>query len=323
MGKGGRGLAVVVVALSVLGLVGSRVARAEEDVATADINPDDYEGPLKQIRGDEEDGEFGAIYGVLDELDPTDILVIDFYQTWCPACKAWMPHYEASGKYFLASTKDTPRVVFAKASCGDENKQLCWAYDIHAYPSFVAGTPDQHRQHLHEFDGDTYTETVPEGPRQDRVKGTKLKRVQASQFLDYNAKCVIDAIRKHALREKFIKKVTDRDPDFQGPQEDVSHLGIPEECTNAARQKEIADSKKRMKLIQEREKRWARQDKDSLWYKLKKGVQKKLHVLLKRMGSDYRFYWVEDQFNWVEPDFKVLAEQKTKEDKRRGRKSEL
>lgn len=311
---------MIIVLFVVLGLSGRRGATAEE---VEDINPNTYEGPLKQILGGEEDGEFGAIYEVLDELDPTDILIIDFYQTWCPACKAWMPHYEASGKYFLASTKDTPRVVFAKASCGDENKQLCWAYDITHYPSFVVGTPDQHRQHLHEFDGDTYTETVPEGPRQGRVKGAKLKRVEATQFLDHNAKCMIDAFKKHALREGFVKKVTGQTPDFQGPQEDVSDLGIPEECTNVVRQQAIADAKKQQRLIQAREKRWAQQDKDSLWYKFQKGLQKKLHVLLKKVGSDYKFYWVEDQYNWAEPDFGILEEQKKKEDNRKARKSEL
>jgi len=288
-----------------------------DDIEMPELDPETYEGPVLQALGKEEDDDFSAIYtGVLDKLEEDDILVIDFYQTWCPACRAWMPHYERAAKYYLASTEDKPRVHFAKASCGDENKMLCWAYGIKGFPNFVAGTVNQHKHKLNTFDAETFPQAVPE----DRVAKakTKLRSFMGSDLEDLNARCFLDKFQRRVLQEKYLNRIGLGHLGLvvKGPQEDVSDLGIPEKCTNPERQKKIAELRIQAKKEAAIEKRWNKQDKDALWYKIVKPIQLKLNGLLDQSGYEYRIMWVEDRYNAFEVDLEELAKRKRREEGR-------
>ena len=64
------------------------------------------------------------------------------------------------------------------------------------------------------------------------------------------------------------------------------------------------------------EKRWNKQDKDALWYKIVKPIQLKLNGLLDQSGYEYRIMWVEDRYNAFEVDLEELAKRKRREEGR-------
>ena len=84
----------------------------------------------------------------------------------------------------------------------------------------------------------------------------------------------------------------------------------------AERQKKIAELRIQAKKEAAIEKRWNKQDKDALWYKIVKPIQLKLNGLLDQSGYEYRIMWVEDRYNAFEVDLEELAKRKRREEGR-------
>jgi thioredoxin 1 len=59
-------------------------------------------------------------------------LIVDFYATWCPPCKAIAPIYEQ-----LSKQHETPgKIAFAKVNV-DEQREVAAQYGIQAMPTFL------------------------------------------------------------------------------------------------------------------------------------------------------------------------------------------
>ncbi len=47
-------------------------------------------------------------------------VLMEFYASWCPACKHFQPHYEKVSAYFYGSPRPKPEVYVARVDCATE-----------------------------------------------------------------------------------------------------------------------------------------------------------------------------------------------------------
>ena len=71
--------------------------------------------------------ETKADYDVAVNDSNTQLVIIDFFTTWCPPCKSFAPIYEQLAK-------DNQGVKFAKCDC-DANSETAKAVGIECYPT--------------------------------------------------------------------------------------------------------------------------------------------------------------------------------------------
>ena len=45
---------------------------------------------------------------------------MEFYASWCPACKHFQPHYEKVSAFFYGSPRPKPEVYVARVDCATE-----------------------------------------------------------------------------------------------------------------------------------------------------------------------------------------------------------
>ncbi len=78
-------------------------------------------------------GGVDAIYSKVqfdDVLATNEVVVVDFYATWCGPCKRLAPTYAALADEFAGRAK------FVKID-GDRNTSLTQKYNVHAYPTLM------------------------------------------------------------------------------------------------------------------------------------------------------------------------------------------
>ena len=47
-------------------------------------------------------------------------VLMEFYATWCPACKHFAPHYEKVAAFFHGSPRPKPEVYVARVDCATQ-----------------------------------------------------------------------------------------------------------------------------------------------------------------------------------------------------------
>ena len=96
----------------------------------------------------------------------------------------------------------------------------------------------------------------------------------------------------------------------KGPQEDVSYLEIEAECVENAEVKKFQKEQRlKKRLYKARQAKWAKQKKNTAWYKFKKKLQKKLNKILMDLKVDYKIDWVEDTTLFLSPEEEMMAAQ--------------
>ncbi|EFJ47022.1 hypothetical protein VOLCADRAFT_121037 [Volvox carteri f. nagariensis] len=92
----------------------------------------------------------------LSSLEAEQICLVEFYASWCPACKHFAPTFETFAR-FLKDKRLGGRLLFiARVDCASE-ADLCGSFDLPGYPSlFLGPAPDfaakQHKK-LHLYNG--------------------------------------------------------------------------------------------------------------------------------------------------------------------------
>lgn len=270
------------------------VVRAAEEEDDDYLDKIDFSDSVLDCDGEEDDDDepiYNVIYeDVLDKVGDEDILVMEFYQTWCPVCQAFKPIYEQAAKYFAVSTKDTPRVHLGRATCGAENKNLCWAFNVTKLPTIYIGRKEQFKFALNMYDDTMF-------PQKSKMKRNPRGPYEGLGFLDdANARCLVDYVTETFQNEKYMKRVG-LDPsklEVNGPQEDISEAHIPDVCISPELKEQRAKEKERTKRNKANARRWKKQKKNTWHYKLRKKLQIKLNKKLKKYGWDYRIDWVEE-----------------------------
>nr|CRH05183.1 Thioredoxin [Candidatus Magnetococcus massalia] len=64
-----------------------------------------------------------------DTISGNDIVIVDFWATWCGPCKAFAPIYEKVSEQF-------PDVAFAKVNT-DEERELAMEFQIRSIPTLM------------------------------------------------------------------------------------------------------------------------------------------------------------------------------------------
>ncbi|EIE18688.1 hypothetical protein COCSUDRAFT_49169 [Coccomyxa subellipsoidea C-169] len=67
-------------------------------------------------------------------------VLMEFYASWCPACKHFQPHYEKVSAYFYGSPRPKPEVYVARVDCATE-AALCSRFSVGHYPTMKFGKP--------------------------------------------------------------------------------------------------------------------------------------------------------------------------------------
>ncbi|WIA44355.1 hypothetical protein OEZ86_007138 [Tetradesmus obliquus] len=71
---------------------------------------------------------------------PTDGKVLmEFYATWCPACRAFKPEYDKVARFLASQPAGANRVVALRLDCAVD-PDVCGAYQVAAYPTMFTGT---------------------------------------------------------------------------------------------------------------------------------------------------------------------------------------
>eukprot|EP00892_Ulva_mutabilis_P006182 jgi/Ulvmu1/3936/UM018_0159.1 len=73
--------------------------------------------------------------------------VIEYYASWCPHCRRFMPTYDAVGSHFLDVPE--PVVQIARIDCASEG-ETCRAMEVKGYPTVMLGKPPQFISALHD-----------------------------------------------------------------------------------------------------------------------------------------------------------------------------
>ncbi|CAL8464340.1 g3875 [Coccomyxa elongata] len=67
-------------------------------------------------------------------------VLMEFYASWCPACKHFQPHYEKVSAFFYGSPRPKPEVYVARVDCATE-AALCSRFSVGHYPTLRFGKP--------------------------------------------------------------------------------------------------------------------------------------------------------------------------------------
>eukprot|EP01024_Parvocaulis_polyphysoides_P065981 TRINITY_DN771_c2_g1_i2.p1 TRINITY_DN771_c2_g1~~TRINITY_DN771_c2_g1_i2.p1 ORF type:complete len:507 (-),score=38.97 TRINITY_DN771_c2_g1_i2:826-2346(-) len=67
-------------------------------------------------------------------------VLMEFYASWCPACRHFKPDFEKIANYFNKQPRVKPEVWVARVDCATEH-DLCRVYEVHSYPTLLLGRP--------------------------------------------------------------------------------------------------------------------------------------------------------------------------------------
>ncbi|KAG2486051.1 hypothetical protein HYH03_015258 [Edaphochlamys debaryana] len=79
---------------------------------------------------------------LLNELGDTKPCLIEFYASWCPACKHFAPTFEKLAEFLKDKDFKGKKLFIARVDCAAEVK-LCGEFNINGYPSLFLGLATQ------------------------------------------------------------------------------------------------------------------------------------------------------------------------------------
>ncbi|PNW84344.1 hypothetical protein CHLRE_04g230928v5 [Chlamydomonas reinhardtii] len=75
---------------------------------------------------------------IIGKQTATQQCLVEFYASWCPACKHFAPTFEKIAKFLSTQKLDGGKLFIARVDCATE-VDLCSAFEIGAYPSLLLG----------------------------------------------------------------------------------------------------------------------------------------------------------------------------------------
>ncbi|CAA6671400.1 unnamed protein product [Spirodela intermedia] len=84
---------------------------------------------------------FDAVLG----RSPARFAVVEFFASWCPACRNYKPHYEKVARIFNGANAVHPGiVVMTRVDCAQKmNVKLCDRFSVSHYPTLLWGPPSK------------------------------------------------------------------------------------------------------------------------------------------------------------------------------------
>eukprot|EP00882_Tetradesmus_deserticola_P033036 GHRQ01037701.1.p1 GENE.GHRQ01037701.1~~GHRQ01037701.1.p1 ORF type:complete len:225 (+),score=62.76 GHRQ01037701.1:22-675(+) len=71
---------------------------------------------------------------------PADAKVLmEFYATWCPACRAFKPDYDKVAQFLASQPAGSNKVTALRLDCAVD-PDVCGQYQVSAYPTMYSGT---------------------------------------------------------------------------------------------------------------------------------------------------------------------------------------
>eukprot|EP01023_Acetabularia_acetabulum_P003730 TRINITY_DN11545_c0_g1_i2.p1 TRINITY_DN11545_c0_g1~~TRINITY_DN11545_c0_g1_i2.p1 ORF type:complete len:521 (-),score=66.06 TRINITY_DN11545_c0_g1_i2:596-2116(-) len=67
-------------------------------------------------------------------------ILMEFYASWCPACRHFKPDFEKIANYFNKEPRVKPEVWVARVDCATEH-DLCRVFEVNSYPTMYLGHP--------------------------------------------------------------------------------------------------------------------------------------------------------------------------------------
>eukprot|EP01025_Chloroclados_australasicus_P043417 TRINITY_DN4643_c0_g2_i1.p1 TRINITY_DN4643_c0_g2~~TRINITY_DN4643_c0_g2_i1.p1 ORF type:complete len:509 (-),score=54.13 TRINITY_DN4643_c0_g2_i1:1998-3524(-) len=136
-------------------------------------------------------------------------VLMEFYASWCPACRHFKPAFEKIANYFNQEPRVQPEVWVARIDCAVEH-DLCRSYEVKSYPTLYLGYPE-------DFKTDSVSKLT-------QYKGAKSPSVIVQWIANYTKGVYDFQDEEHHTTEEELQKVAKKQALPQATEESVEDI---------------------------------------------------------------------------------------------------